>query len=181
VRGALARSLDAVYRRDMARNVPSDDDGVEVIRIAFSGLARGRELFELRRELEPLHPVRNTFPGEVLLGLAAEAIELSGASRESPIEFEGIRERFLPECTAHANTQHQHSKYALRAAAMIRAGVDPGLLDEVMLWQSDDLWIWALDALAVYVRAAAHRTGLSVDVVCERLAERHGVDLSART
>jgi hypothetical protein len=68
----------------------------------------------------------------------------------------------------------------LRAAAMIRGGVDPGLLDEVIWWQSEDLWVWALDALAVYVRAAADRTGLPVDRVCERLAERHAVDLSAR-
>ena len=128
-----------------------------------------------------MHPAHNTFPGEVLLELAADAIELSGASRESSIEFEGIRDRHLPECTAHTNAQHQHSKYALRAAAMIRAGVDPGLLDEVIWWQSDDLWMWALDALAVYVRTAAHRTGVSVEVVCERLAERHRIDLSART
>ena len=109
--------------------------------------------------------------------MAADAIEEAGASREEPIEFEGIRERFLPECTAHTKVQHQHSKYALRAAAMIRAGVDPGLLDEVIWWQSDDLWVWSLDALAVYVRVAADRTGVTVAEVCERLAQRHGVDL----
>jgi hypothetical protein len=66
---------------------------------------------------------------------------------------------------------------ALRAAAMIRAGVDPGLLDEIIWWQSDDLWVWALDGLAVYVRVAADRAGLSVGEVCDRLAQRRGVDL----
>jgi hypothetical protein len=35
---------------------------------------------------------------------------------------------------------------------MIRAGVDPGLLDEVIWWDSDDLWLWALDALIVYAK-----------------------------
>jgi hypothetical protein len=164
----------------MARKVPTENDRVEAIRVALSGIARAGDLGDLCWKLEPLHPKYNTFPGEVLLGLAADAIELSGATRENPIEFEEIRERYLPECTAHTKTQHQHSKYALRAAAMIRAGVDPGLLDEVIWWQSDDLWVWALDALVVYVRAAADRTGLPVDVVCERLAERHAVDLSAR-
>ena len=131
----------------------------------------------MRFELHSLHPKNNTFPGEVFLELAADAIEEAGASKEEPIEFEGIRERYLPECTAHTKAQHQHSKYALRAAAMVRAGVDPGLLDEIIWWQSDDFWVWALDALAVYARVAADRTGLGVGEVCDRLARRHGVDL----
>ena len=61
---------------------------------------------------------------------------------------------------------------------MIQAGVDPGLLDEVMWWQGDDLWVWALDALAVYVRSAADRTRLSIAEVCERLAQQRGNNLS---
>jgi hypothetical protein len=39
--------------------------------------------------------------GEVLLDLAADAIGVSGATRQSPIEFEGIRARYLPEAVAH--------------------------------------------------------------------------------
>jgi hypothetical protein len=42
---------------------------------------------------------------------------------------------------------------------MIHGGVDPGLLDEVQWWRTDDLWYWSLEALAVYLRAAAERTG----------------------
>jgi hypothetical protein len=110
-------------------------------RIALSGIATGADLGAPRFELYPLHPKNDTFPGEVFLELAADAIDAAGASREQPIEFEGIRERYLPECTAHTKVQHQHSKYALRAAAMIRAGVDPGLLDEVVWWQGDDLGV----------------------------------------
>ena len=37
-------------------------------------------------------------------------------------------------------------EYALRAAAMVRAEVDPPLLDEVSWWRTDDLWFWALEA-----------------------------------
>jgi hypothetical protein len=159
------------------RKPPTAEDRVQTIRIALSGIREGTDLGDLRSELYPLHPKHDTFPGEVFLELAADAIELAGASREEPIEFEGIRERFLPECGAHTQVQHQHSKFALRAAAMIRAGVDPGLLDEIIWWHSDDLWVWALDALAVYARVAADRTGLSVAEICERLAQRHGVDL----
>ena len=60
---------------------------------------------------------------------------------------------------------------------MIRAGADPELLDEVIWWQSDDLWVSTLDALAVYVRVVGDRTGFTVAEVCERHAQRHGVDL----
>ena len=107
---------------------PTSEDRVEVVRIALGGLAAGDDLGEIGRRLEPLHPKNNTFPGELLLELAADAIEESGASRERPIEFEKIRERYLPECTAHTKAQHHKSEYAIRAAAMLRAGVDPGLL-----------------------------------------------------
>jgi hypothetical protein len=54
--------------------------------------------------------------------------------------------------------QHYKSLYTLRAAAMIRADLDPGLLDEISHWRNDDLWTWSLDALLVYLRVAAERT-----------------------
>jgi hypothetical protein len=61
---------------------------------------------------------------------------------------------------------------------MLRAGVDPGLVDEIVWWRTDDLWMWALDALAVYVRVAAEGLDVPVRVICERLAVHRGVDLS---
>jgi hypothetical protein len=156
------------------------DDRVQAISIALSGIRSGADLGAMQLELSTLHPKNDTFPGEVFLELAADAIDEAGASRGHPIEFESIRERYLPECTAHTKVQHEHSKFALRAAAMVRAGVDPGLLDEVIWWQSDDLWVWALDALAVYVRVAADRTGLPTADICERLARRHGIELTTQ-
>ena len=76
----------------MARsNAPTPEDRVQAIRIALYGMATGADLDELRGQLAPLHPPHDTFPGEVLLELAADAIEVSGASRAQPIEFEEIR------------------------------------------------------------------------------------------
>jgi hypothetical protein len=69
--------------------------------VALSGIADNLELGELAARLAPLHPKNNTFPGEVLLELAADAIEEAGATRERPLEFAGIRERHLPEDRAH--------------------------------------------------------------------------------
>jgi hypothetical protein len=147
------------------------------MRIALSSIAAGESLGTLNAELDPLHPARDTFPGEVLLELAADAIEEAGASRAEPIEFEGIRERYLPECAARTKEQHYKSEFAIRAAAMIRAGVDPGLLDEPAWWRADDLWMWAADALVIYLRVA-DRSGVDVGEICERLARRHTVDLN---
>jgi hypothetical protein len=145
---------------------PTAEDRAEAIRIALSGIAGDVDLGELASRLEPLHPKNNTFPGEVLLELAADAIEESRASREQPLEFEGIRQRHLPEDPAHTKAQHHKAEYALRAAAMVRAGVDPGLLDEVSWWRTNDLWFWSLQALVTYVRAAAERSAESVPAIC---------------
>ena len=160
---------------------PAAEDQATAIRVALSGIAEDAELGEIAGRLAPLHPKNDTFPGEVLLDLAADAIEEGGASREQPLEFEGIRKRHLPEDRAHTRAQHDKAEYALRAAAMVRAGVDPGLLDEVSRWRTDDLWFWALEALVIYVRAAAERRAETVSAICGRIANRHDVQLAAAT
>jgi hypothetical protein len=157
------------------------DERIEAIQIALGGLAAGDSPAALKSKIDDLYRAGNVDLGLVLLELAADALEESGASREDRIEFAGIRERYLPECTAHTKEQHYKSEFAIRAAAMIRAGVDPGVVDQVSWWRIDDLWIWAVDSLVIYVRAAAERSGESVGRLCDRLAVRHGVDLSART
>jgi hypothetical protein len=160
------------------RHRATDEDRRGAIDLVLSGLARGDDLGDVAARLAQLHPPHNTFPGEVLLDLAADAISVSGATQQSPLEFEGIRERYLPDGIAHTKAQHHKSKYALRAAAMLHGGVDPGLLDEVQWWRTDDLWYWSLEALAAYIRAAADRTGQTVASVCYRVADEHGVTLA---
>lgn len=159
--------------------MPTAQDRADSVRIALAGIAVSTDPSDLVRQLEPLHPKNDTFPGEVLLELAADALELSGASREQPVDYEGIRERYLPEFEFRGKSQHRRSHYALGAAAMIRAGVRPALLDEVMWWDTNDLFVWSLYALVIYIRLAAERTGDAVAVVCERLAARHGIELAA--
>jgi hypothetical protein len=163
------------YGSAVAGHHPTEQNRREAIQIALTGLAEGRELGAIAAQLAPLHPRNDTFPGELLLELAADALELAGASRESPVEFEGVRERFLPETVAHTKAQENKSKFALRAAAMIHGGVDPGLLDEVQWWRTDDLWYWSLEALAVYVRAAAERTGEAAPTIARRIGARRDV------
>ncbi|MDQ6837823.1 MAG: hypothetical protein M3137_05665 [Actinomycetota bacterium] len=133
---------------------------------------------DIELQLEPLHPKNNTFPGEVLLELAADALEVGGMSRERPVAYEGIRERHLPEIAFRGKAMHHRSHYALRAVTMIRAGITPDLLDEVSWWNDDDLWIWSLYALVICIRVAATHSDDSVPGICRRLAERHGLALS---
>ena len=88
------------YGRDMtARKRPTPEDAAAARRLLLDGLARDADISELLSELAPLHPRDNTFPGEVLLRLAADALDWCGASRADPLALEGIRERFLAECT----------------------------------------------------------------------------------
>src|SRR5712691_8602432 len=79
-----------------ARKRPTPEDTVTARRILLDGLARDADIFELVSELAPLHPRNNTFPGEVFLHVAADALDWCGASRADPLPLEGLRERFLP-------------------------------------------------------------------------------------
>jgi hypothetical protein len=139
----------------------------------------GVELGPLLRELEPLHSRNNTFPGEVLLELAADALDEAGATRDRPLDYEDIRERYLPECDFRGRSDHRKSHYALGAAAMLRAGVRSDLLGEVIWWNSDDLWIFAFYALVIYVRAAADRCGEPAAEVCQRVAARYRIEIAS--
>jgi hypothetical protein len=162
-----------------AKKGPSDEDRADVVRLVLFGLATGEDLDSIQDRLGQAHLRNNTFPAEVLLELAAEAIRESGASQAEPIEYEGIRERYLSEYEFRGKSQHRKSHYALTASAMIRAGIYPDLLGEVY-WGIEDMWSYAFLALVAYTRAASERTGRSVEEVAAALAERQGITLPAK-
>ena len=142
-------------------------------RVLLSGLARDADISGLVSELAPLHPRDNTFPGEVFIRVAADALDWCGASRADPLLLEGLRERFLPECTfrGRENTKLQ---YAVLAAAALHGGTEPDLLDEVAWWQTGDFWQYALFAAVACIRASASRAGVPVRQACHDLGERPG-------
>ena len=76
---------------------PTDEDAATARRALLDGLARDADIFQVLSGLASLHPRNDTFPGEVFLHLAADALEWCGASRAEPLLLEGLRERFLPE------------------------------------------------------------------------------------
>jgi len=171
---AARRSAVLPYRRDMpARKRPTPEDTVTARRVLLGGLARDADIFELVSELAPLHPRDNTFPGEVFIRVAEDALDWCGASRADPLPLEELRERFLPERTfrGRENTKLQ---YAVLAAAALHGGTEPDLLDEVAWWQADDFWQYALFAAVACIRAAASRAGVPVHQACQDLGERPG-------
>ena len=101
-------------------------------------MARDTGVSGLAGELAALHPRGNTFPGEVLLQVAADALEWCGASRADPLALEGMPERFLPECAFAAGKTRSYSSLSWQRA--LRGGTEPDLLGEVTWWQTDDFW-----------------------------------------
>jgi hypothetical protein len=149
----------------------------DAVSMVLGGLASGQDFDQILGQLETLHVRHNTFPAEELLELASDAIDESGATKAEPIDFENIRERFLPEHRFSGKNQHYKSKYAVSAAAMIHGSVYPDLLDDAAWWQTDDLWVYSFFALLIFVRAAAERTGRSVEEVAASIADRRLVRL----
>ena len=171
----LAPQIGALpYGRDMpASKRPTSQDTVTARQTLLDGLARDADIFELLSELSPLHPRNNTFPGEVFLHVAADALNWCGASRADPLPLEGLREQFRPECTFRGR-QNRKLQYAVLAAAALQGGTEPDLLDEVAWWQTDDFWQYALFAAVAYIRAAASRAGVPVRQAGQDLAQQPG-------
>jgi hypothetical protein len=163
-----------VDRRDMpGRKRPTAEDAMTARRVLLDGLARGADIDELAGELAPLHPRNGTFPGGVLLRLAADALEWCGASRAEPLPLEGLRDRFLRGVTFRGR-ERARLQYAVLAVAAIHGGTEPDLLDEVAWWQADDFWQYALYAAVACIRAAATRAVVPVRQACQDLDEHQG-------
>ena len=57
-----------------AKKRPTPEDTEAARSVLLDGLARDADIFGLVSELAPLHPRDKTFPGEVFLRLAADAL-----------------------------------------------------------------------------------------------------------
>jgi hypothetical protein len=124
-------------------------------------------------DIRPLHPKNNTFPGEVFLRLAADALAAGAVSRVSPIDAEGLVEAHLPECEFRGRDNHK-IRYSVIAAAALHGGVEVDLLEEVAYWGTDDFWSYAGLAAVAWVRAVAAAREIPLQELCRRLRERQG-------
>jgi hypothetical protein len=114
----------------------------------------------------------------MMAGLAAEAIAESGSDAGRTDRIRGDSGPLSPRVRVPRQASQQHkSHYALMAAAMIRAGIYPDLLDEADGWGIEDMWRYAFYALVVYARIASERTGRSLEEIAAALAEHRGLKL----
>lgn len=152
-----------------ARTAPGPGDATAAAWILLDGLASGTSIPDIASRLAESHPRNDTFPGEVFLAVAADALAWCGASRAEPVPLQDVRGRFLAEFSFRGR-ERRKLQYAILAAAALRAGAEPDLLDEVSWWQTDDFWRYALYAAVAYIRLAASRAGVPVSQVCQELA-----------
>jgi hypothetical protein len=64
---------------------PTPEDAMAARRALLDGLARDADIFQVLSGLAPLHPRNDTFPGEVFLHLAADALQWCEAGRAEPL------------------------------------------------------------------------------------------------
>ena len=144
----------------------------------LSGLAAGEDVYDLTAAAAPSHVPGWFTPDVALLELAVTALDLACPAGAEPLEYEGLRERHLPEVTFRGRVEHRNSQYALYAAACMRGGLQPNLLSDAGWWQTP-LWQYAVFAVVIYSRAAAERLTVPVEEIARRIAARHGLALTA--
>jgi len=140
----------------------------------LAGLLRDDDIDALVEAVAPSHVPGWFTPDVAMLELAVSALDLACLPGASILEYERLRERYLPEVQFRGRVEHRSSQYALYAAACIRGGLQPDLLNHAGWWQTP-LWIYAVYALVIYARAAADRRGATVQEVVHELAVRHGL------
>ncbi len=143
----------------------------------LSGLATGDDVYDLIAAAAPSHVPGCFTPDVALLGLAVTALDLACPAGAEPLEYEGLRERYLPEVTFRGRVEHRNSQYAVYAAACMRGGLQPDLLSDAGWWQTP-LWQYAVFAVVIYSRAAAERLAVPVEEIVRRIAARHGLQLT---
>ena len=145
----------------------------------LSGLAAGQDdAFELMLAIRP-YDVRGLFtPDVALLDVAAAALALACPPGSEPLEYEGLTDRYLSDLMLTGRTLRHRTRYAVYAAACMRGGLHPDLLNEAGGWEPK-LWTYAVSAVVLYTRAAADRRRMSVAQITTLIANDLGLPLTA--
>jgi hypothetical protein len=123
------------------------------------------------------YDVRGHFtPDVALLEVAAAALGLACPPGSERLEYEGLTDRYLSDLMLSGRTLCYRTRYAICAAACLRGGLHPDLLNEAGGWDPR-LWTYAVSAVVLYTRAAADRLGLTVPQIAVNIAEELGLEL----
>ena len=155
---------------------PTDDDHVEALRRFLVGLGRGDDANQLVADIADLHVQHNTFPGEVFLELAADALAVAGVEREPGVVYRELLSTHLPE-VAFRGKEHRRIQYSVLTAYAVHGGLEPDLLDEVTYW-IEQYWTYALYAAVAIVRASAASADIPLDSMITDLATKNAIDIA---
>jgi hypothetical protein len=158
--------------------VPTKEDAIAAVDLLLTALENESDVLDALDAIGPLHPQDNTFPGELFMRLAADALIEGGVAQSNPISQEGIVSTYLPECEFRGKN-NQKLRFALLAAAATHAGVEVDLLDEVSYWGSDDFWRYAGLAAVAWVRVVADQRSISLPELCALLRPRAEAQLAS--
>jgi hypothetical protein len=121
----------------VAKRRPTSEDALEAVKLLTGAVETNSDIFDALDEIRPLHPKNNTFPGEVFMRAAADALLIGAVTPEQPMSSEGLVDRYLPECRFRGRN-HRKIRYALLSVAATHGGVEVDLLDDVAYWDTDD-------------------------------------------
>jgi hypothetical protein len=155
---------------------PTDEDCAEALRRFLVGLARGDDANQLSSEIADLHVRHNTFPGEVFMELAADALDVVGTTRSDAVVYPELLSHNLPEVEFRGK-EHRRIQYAVLTPFAARGGLEPDLLDEVTYW-IEQYWQYALFAAVAIVRECAERSGTPIEALVAELAKRSTIEIS---
>lgn len=151
---------------------PTEDDRTDAIRELLVGLARGDGLEELQSSVEHLHPPNHTFPGEVFIGVAVQAMDVA-AIEQGNVPYQELLDRHL-EGYEFRGKRARKLQFAILTIGATRGGIAPDLLEEVAWWRTDDFWFYAMAAATAIIRASAERRATQIDAFVRELAYRVG-------
>ena len=154
----------------------TDSDRADVVRRVLAGIARGDDVNVITASVVDLHVRCDTFPGEVLMELGADALEYVGAARADPFDYGDLVSVHLPEVDLRGKSRSRF-RYAVLTTFAVRGGLDPDLLDEVTYW-IEQYWQFALFAAVSIIRACAVRSKVPPEAFAEGLAAGLGIDIT---
>jgi hypothetical protein len=157
------------------RRKPTEGDRQEAVQRLLIGLMQGTDLDDLAFSIEHLHPRDNTFPGEVFMEVAIQAMDLADMGQRG-LPYEDLLNRHLGEYEFRGR-RAQKIKFAILATASARGGIDPDLLEEITWWQTDDFWSYALGAAVAIIGACAEKQSVPTGEFVATLARRLNIDL----
>jgi hypothetical protein len=157
--------------------VAGEAQRLEAARLFLAGVAGNERLDDALDRLRPFADFAFPFPGDVLVELAADALELSGATRATPVSLSDAPETYLSEWTISGNTAHQKSRAAIEASVALHAGVAVDYGAVAGWWQVQDFAFYAFQAAVIMIRLAAATTGRATDSICAEIAAKRQAQL----